>query len=102
MTAFNVVRFKVKPGMEEKFLAEHRTFQPRFPGFRRGYVIHTGERGYCFIGEWEHAADSLLAEEEMVGLLDRFRDTLEDQGPGLGISDPVVGDALIEYQPADS
>ncbi|WP_428610242.1 hypothetical protein [Sedimenticola sp.] len=98
MTAFNVVRFKVKAGMEEQFLDAHRQFQPHFSGFRKGYVIQTGDHAYCFIGEWDSAAHSLAAEKEMVTLLDQFRDTLEDQGPGVGITDPVVGDVLISYR----
>ncbi len=30
----------------------------------------------------------------MVGLLDSLRDTLEDQGNGLGLTDPVSGNVI--------
>jgi hypothetical protein len=32
----------------------------------------------------------------MVGLLDTFRDMLEDLGGGLGVTDPVSGDTVVE------
>ncbi len=96
MTAFNVVRYKVKAGMEEKFLQDHRDFQFNMPGFRRGHIIKTGDQRYCFVGEWDSAADSINAEQPMVAMLNQFRDTLEEQ-PGVGLTDFVVGEALVEY-----
>ena len=35
MTAFNVVRFRVKPGREEEFVNAHRDAEANFPGMRR-------------------------------------------------------------------
>ena len=99
MTAFNVVRFKVKPGHEQKFIDEHRKAKPDFPGFRRGALIKTGERTYCFIGEWDDYASVTVAEERMVRILDRFRDTLEDLGGGLGVTDPVSGEVVVDVKP---
>jgi hypothetical protein len=98
-TAFNVVRFRVKPGHEQKFIDEHRKAKPDFPGFRRGAFIKTGERTYCFIGEWDDYASVTAAEERMVRILDRFRDTLEDLGGGLGVTDPVSGEVVLELKP---
>lgn len=99
MTAFNVVRFHVKPGGEEKFLDEHRKARANFPGFRHGSMIKTGERRYCFIGEWDSLASVRQAEGSMVKLLDRFRDTLEDFGGELGVTDPVSGEVVVEVTP---
>lgn len=99
MTAFNVVRFRVKPGHEQKFIDEHRKAKPDFPGFRHGALIKTGERTYCFIGEWNDHASVVSAEERMVKILDRFRDTLEDLGGGLGVTDPVSGEVIVELKP---
>lgn len=96
MSAYNVVRLRVKPGREQEFIEAHRNIKPDFPGFRRAVLISTGDRGYCFIGEWEKASDSLAAEEDMVAILDSFRDTLEDLGGGLGVTDPVSGEAVVE------
>ena len=52
MTAYNVVRFRVKPGRESEFVAAHRNRPADFAGFRRFSLIKTGERTYCAIGEW--------------------------------------------------
>jgi hypothetical protein len=32
----------------------------------------------------------------MIALLDSFRDTLEDQGAGIGVTDPVSGPVVME------
>ena len=83
MTAFNVVRFRVKPGREEQFVNAHRDAEANFPGMRRVALVKTGERAYCVIGEWEDTASLAGAREQMIALLNRFRDTLEDLGGGV-------------------
>lgn len=98
MTAFNVVRLRVKPGHEEKFLDEHRNATTELPGFRRGWLIKTGDRSYCIIGEWNEYDSIVSAREEMIAMLDRFRDTLEDLGGDLGVTDPVSGEVVLELK----
>src|SRR3954470_20743543 len=39
MTAFNVVRLRVKPGREDEFLAAHRNADAGFPGMRQASLI---------------------------------------------------------------
>ncbi|MGA2313993.1 MAG: hypothetical protein ABSF87_16805 [Xanthobacteraceae bacterium] len=51
MTAYNVVRFRVKAGREKEFEDAHRDAKLEATGFRKGFLIKTGERTYCFIGE---------------------------------------------------
>jgi len=46
MTAFNVVRLRVKPGRETHFGDEHRNAKANFPGFRRSLLVKTGECAY--------------------------------------------------------
>jgi heme-degrading monooxygenase HmoA len=53
MTAFNAVRFKVKPGMEDAFLDAHRGSVKDWPGLRHANMIKTGEGRYCIIAEWD-------------------------------------------------
>ncbi len=96
MSAFNVVRFRVKPGREEEFLEAHRRIREEPEGFRRGTVVQTGEHAYCFIGEWDGFEDIAAARTWMIGILDTFRDTLEDLGSGLGVTDPVSGTAVVD------
>ena len=52
MTAINVVRFRVKPGMDQVFLAAHRGGKIAWPGLSRGVIVDAGERSYVLIGEW--------------------------------------------------
>lgn len=98
MAAFNVVRFRVKPGAEEKFIEEHRNATASFQGFRRGSLIDAGDRWYCFVGEWDDAGSIAASEVEMVKILDRFRDTLEDLGDGKGVTDPLAGPVVVEMK----
>ena len=99
MAAFNVVRFRVKPGREEEFIEEHRKARAEMPGFRRGAVVATGDRTYCFIGEWDSMDSIAAARPQMIAILDRFRDTLEDLGGDLGVTDPVSGEVVAEVRP---
>jgi hypothetical protein len=96
MAAFNVVRFRVKPGREAEFIDAQRRAQPDFAGFKRFVIIKTGDRTYCAIGEWDSYQSIVAARPKMIGMLDSFRDTLEDLGGGLGVTDPVSGEAVLE------
>jgi len=98
MTAYNVVRFRVKPGREQEFLDAHRHLGRDFPGLRRAGLIKTGDRAYCFVGEWEGVADIAAARTAMIASLDRFRDTLEDLGHGLGVTDPASGEVVVSIK----
>jgi len=94
MTAFNVVRMRVKPGREGEFVAAGKSVDRDFKGLRKASMIKTGERAYCFIGEWNSMQDIVAARPEMIKDLDRWRDLLEDLGNGLGVTDAVSGEAL--------
>jgi hypothetical protein len=96
MKAFNVVRFRVKLGEEARFLDAHRNAHPDFAGYRGGAIIKTGDRSYCFIGGWDDFDSLVAARPQMIAMLDTFRDALEDLGGGLGISDPVSGETVVE------
>jgi hypothetical protein len=97
MSGFNVVRFTVKKGMDDKFISENGKFNFDAAGFKRANMIKTGDHNYCFIAEWDSANDSINAEASMVAMLDCFRDTLEEQANGKGVTDFVVGDTVVEY-----
>jgi hypothetical protein len=95
MSAFNVVRFLVKPGREQEFVEAHRKADAHFDGFVKGALVRTGDRSFCFIGEWNSMNDLAAARPAMIALLDTFRDQLEDLGGGLGVTDPVSGEAVL-------
>lgn len=94
--AFNIVRFRVKPGRQQAFLDAHRRADPGFKGFLRGSMVQTGERDFCLVGEWESMASLAAARPQMIGLLDSFRAELEDLGNGLGLTDPVSGELVLD------
>ena len=96
MTAFNIVRFRVKPGHQEQFIAQHRGMNPGLKGFRGGSLVRTGENTFCFIGEWASFQKIVAARPLMIGILDAFREHLEDQGGGLGLTDPVSGEVVVK------
>ena len=95
MTAFNAVRFRVKPGREQEFLDAHKKVQVDWPGLKHANMIETGERTYCIIAEWSDVDSLAKARPDMIATLDSFRDTLEDLGGGLGVTDPVSGPVVL-------
>jgi hypothetical protein len=98
MTAFNAVRFRVKQGREQEFLDAHTNVRGDWAGLRRVNLIKTGERTYCIIGEWDDMETLAAARPNMIATLDSFRDTLEDLGGGLGLTDPVSGPVVLELK----
>jgi len=98
MTAFNVVRFRVKPGFEQQFIDHHRTARLGFKGSLGATLIRTGDQTFCIVGEWRSMSSLAAARPEMIGLLDGMRHMLEDLGGGLGVTDPVSGEAVARLR----
>ena len=98
MSAFNAVRFHVKPGRDQEFLDAHKKISRDWPGLIRVNLIKTADRHYCIIGEWSDMDALAKARPAMTGTLDSFRDTLEDLGSGLGVTDPVSGPVVLELK----
>ena len=97
MTAYNVVRFRVKPGMEDAFIASQRkSLETPLSGALDAALIKTGERSYCFIGKWDKFDSIVASRPAMIGFLDEVRPYLEDLGNGLGVTDPVSGETVVE------
>jgi hypothetical protein len=98
MTAFNAVRFKVKPGQDQAFLDAHKKVFANWPGLRHVNMIKTGERSYSIIAEWDSMDALAKARPNMIATLDTFRHMLEDLGGGLGVTDPVAGPVVLELK----
>ena len=58
-------------------------------------MITTGERSYCIIAEWNDVDALASARPNMIKTLNSFRDTLEDLGGGLGVTDAVAGPVVL-------
>jgi len=98
MTAFNIVRFKVKRGRQRRFISAHRKARPAFKGFRGGTLVRTGEQTFCIVGEWTNFKAIVDARPQMIAILDTFRDDLENLGGGLGLTDPVSGEMVLKLK----
>ena len=98
MTAFNAVRFRVKPGREQEFLDAHKKVATDWPGLQHINIIKTGDRSYCIVGEWSDMDALAAARPKMIATLDTFRQMLEDLGGGLGVSDPVSGPVVLQLK----
>ena len=92
MTAYNVVRFRVKPGKDEEFLEAHSAGKADWPGLKNGAIIKTGDGAYCLIGEWAGADAIVNARPGMLATLNSFRHVLEPTAAGAtdAVSGPVV------------
>lgn len=96
MTAMNIVHMRVKPGKDAEFISIHRDFEALgVPGSRRFYVVATGDRMYCIVGEWESMEALVAARSAMIGNLDRLRPLLEDLGGGRGVTEPWSGNVVL-------
>ena len=95
-TAYNVVRMRVKEGREQDFIDRNWQVDPEsMDGLKKISIVSTGDRNYCFIGEWEDADANSGAGPVMISALDTFRDTLEDLGAGTGVTEAISGEAVI-------
>ena len=47
------------------------------------------------IAEWPDVETLAKARSNMIATLNSFRDTLEDLGAGLGVTDPVSGPVVL-------
>lgn len=100
MTAMNIVHMRVKPGREAEFLAIHEEFQiSGLAGGRNFWVVKTGERSFCVVGEWDDMAAMAGARPAMIANLDKLRPLLEDLGGGRGVTEPWSGEVALHTRP---
>ncbi|MER8691923.1 antibiotic biosynthesis monooxygenase [Mesorhizobium opportunistum] len=66
MTAYNVVRFRTKPGKEQAFIDAHKKASLDATGLRKAALIKTGDRTFCVVGEWNDL-DGLAAAQDLKG-----------------------------------
>lgn len=98
MTAYNIVRFRTKPGQEQAFIDAHGKADAKMNGLRKAALVKTGDRTFCFVGEWDSMDALAAARPSMIGILDGFRDMLEDLGDNLGVTDPVSGTVVVDLK----
>jgi len=94
VTAFNTVRFRVKPGSQNDFLDAHRVAVADWPGLVHANLIQTGDDSFCIIAQWRDMDAMAAARPQMIATLDSFRDTLETLEGG-GVTDAVSGPVVL-------
>lgn len=94
VTAFNTVRFRVKPGRQNDFLDAHRVAVADWPGLMHANMIQTGDDSFCIIAQWRDMDAMAAARPQMIATLDSFRDTLETLEGG-GVTDAVSGPVVL-------
>ena len=99
MTAFNVVRFRVKPGNAEAFIEAHRNMRPTLKGFVSGSLVRTGDQTFCMVGEWRNFQSIVNSRPQMISMLDQVRGLLEVLGSDLGLTDPISGESVMKFGP---
>jgi hypothetical protein len=85
----------VKPGRDQAFLDAHTSVHQDWPGLEHANIIKTDDHSYCIIAQWTDAEALARARLDMIATLNSFRDTLEDLGGGLGVTDPVSGPVVM-------
>ena len=91
----NVVRFKVKNGMQPKFEDIFKK-SDKWPGMPLHILVKTCDQNYVGYGLWESEEKMRLAMPEMISLLDKTRDLLEELSPELGVTDPVSSTVIFK------
>ena len=92
------MRFRIKVGHEQEFRDAHKRAELSWPGLVHANMIKTGDRSFCIVAEWSDMDALAKARPNMIATLDSFRDTLEDLGGGLGVTDPISGPVVLELK----
>src|SRR4051794_10720239 len=87
MSAYNIVRMRVKPEFVGEFLAFSRARPLDMAGMTSLAVVKTGERVFCIVGEGTGMDAPAAARPAMTASLDEHRHKLDDLGEGLGVTD---------------
>ena len=95
----NVVRQKVKDGQQDQYLkVMNESFHElkAIEGCVSSRLIKTGPQTFCYVGEWKSEEFIAKARPQMISMLDKIRDLLEEISPELGVTDPVSGSVIFE------
>ena len=79
-----------------EYLEINKGFE-NLPGQKMSRLFKTGERTYCYIGIWESEEAIAAQRNAMIANLDKMRHVLEELSPELGVTDPVSGTVVLDY-----
>ncbi len=95
MTAFNAVKFDVKPECVTDFIALTASFD-LVPGCIRRVMIRTGATTFCTIGEWNSTQDLIDGRAASINNLEKMRPMLNEISETLGVTDAVSGETVYD------
>ena len=96
MKAYNVVRFRPKPGLEGEFERLFAELDRQFAGLIKVCLVKADNGAYFSVGEWKDFRSLEQARLSMARNLDHFRETQIDNGGGMGVTDPISGTVIHE------
>ena len=91
----STVRFLVKEGSGDEFIARH-VANFHVAEVETSYIVKTGERTFAFVAVFESEQHLIDARPQMIKSLNSVRDLLEEISPELGVTDPVSGPVVFE------
>jgi len=100
MTAYGIVRTRVKAGREQELFDLIRQ-TPKNKGLRRNVFVGLGGNRYCGLLDWESYQDLVKGRVEGRKVMDAIRHLLVDMGGELGVTYAVSGKAIYEFDRAD-
>lgn len=100
MTAFNILRYRVRSGQNGAFEAAFRETGFSAAGLMRGSLVKTASIGYSLVGEWESLAAINAARPVVAAAIERQRPFLDDMGGGLGATYEDAGDVVYQRKPS--
>ena len=97
MQTCNVVRMRVKPEFEAEFLAlnenpSHGVEQ----GLIHSFLVRTGERTYCFVGQWSSMEAQAVGQAVIAAQWDCMRHMLEELEGERGHADQLCGEIVAK------
>ena len=90
------MRARDKEGWCEGYM-EYNNGCGNLPGEKMSRLVKTGGRTYCYIGMWESEEAIAAQRDAMIANLDKMRHVLEELSPELGVTDPVSGTVVLDY-----
>jgi hypothetical protein len=96
MTAFNLVRFRVKPVSEGDFIAAHCAIRQGCSGVRKGSLTKPGDQTLCIIGVWSGMRALANACPKLIGVPDGVHHFSKIWATVWGVTDPVCFKAVRE------
>jgi hypothetical protein len=100
VTAFNILRYRVRSGKNGAFEAAFRETGLSPAGLVRASLVKTASIGYSLVGEWNTLAAFNAARPVIAAAVEGQRPYLEDIGGGLGATYEDAGEVVYQRKPS--